>query len=265
MTVVRSVLQHLPGKLPLATVPNDTNLRAAAESVLKAFPQFEAHHFTEDAIWRDSFGLTGTFRTFYSGAKVAKIWGRLSSQHGTSDATVLQNSAMIMRVSESTAWIDCSFKFSTTNPATECSGSVSLVPSEDGTWKIWVLKTILEQLSGQGNVDELQTPSPNGVKDLNTTGLGDHAVAGHSEVQTNGTTNGNLQNGVNDAKEETEQHFQCIVLGGGQAGLSVGGRLQALGVDYVILEKRERVGDAWRQRYQSARCTFSIPRPGPLG
>ena len=42
-----------------------------------------------------------------------------------------------------------------------------------------------------------------------------------------------------------------IVVGGGQAGLSIAARLQQLGVDTLIVDRHERVGDNWRKRYHS--------------
>ena len=40
-----------------------------------------------------------------------------------------------------------------------------------------------------------------------------------------------------------------IVIGGGQAGLSVGYHLKSLGVDFLILDASTHVGDAWRNRW----------------
>src|SRR5436190_13539441 len=40
-----------------------------------------------------------------------------------------------------------------------------------------------------------------------------------------------------------------IVIGGGQAGLSVGYYLKSLGVDFLILDASARIGDAWRNRW----------------
>jgi putative flavoprotein involved in K+ transport len=44
-----------------------------------------------------------------------------------------------------------------------------------------------------------------------------------------------------------------IVIGGGQAGLSVGHYLRHTGLRFVILDESERVGDAWRHRWDSLR------------
>jgi putative flavoprotein involved in K+ transport len=49
------------------------------------------------------------------------------------------------------------------------------------------------------------------------------------------------------------EHIETIVIGGGQAGLSVGYHLSQLGRGFVILDAGERVGDAWRYRWDSLR------------
>jgi len=50
-----------------------------------------------------------------------------------------------------------------------------------------------------------------------------------------------------------KQHFDVIVIGGGQTGLSVGYHLKRRGVSFVILDAAARVGDAWRKRWDSLR------------
>lgn len=50
-----------------------------------------------------------------------------------------------------------------------------------------------------------------------------------------------------------DQHVDTVVVGGGQAGLSVGHHLARLGQDFLILDAAERVGDAWRRRWDSLR------------
>lgn len=49
------------------------------------------------------------------------------------------------------------------------------------------------------------------------------------------------------------EHFETIVIGGGQSGLSVGYHLRRLGQSFVILDANERTGDAWRNRWDSLR------------
>ena len=47
--------------------------------------------------------------------------------------------------------------------------------------------------------------------------------------------------------------FDVIVIGAGQAGLSVGHHLARLGLRFVILESHARIGDSWRTRWDSLR------------
>ncbi|WP_406445848.1 NAD(P)/FAD-dependent oxidoreductase [Streptomyces sp. NBC_01613] len=67
------------------------------------------------------------------------------------------------------------------------------------------------------------------------------------------------------------ERIDTVVIGGGQAGLATGYHLARTGRPFVILDAGERIGDAWRQRWDSLRL-FSpakfdglpgLPYPGP--
>jgi putative flavoprotein involved in K+ transport len=49
------------------------------------------------------------------------------------------------------------------------------------------------------------------------------------------------------------ERFETVVIGAGQAGLSTGYHLARLGRPFVILEARTRIGDVWRERWDSLR------------
>jgi putative flavoprotein involved in K+ transport len=49
------------------------------------------------------------------------------------------------------------------------------------------------------------------------------------------------------------ERFETVVIGGGQAGLSVGYHLAKRGRPFMILDANERIGDAWRKRWDSLR------------
>jgi putative flavoprotein involved in K+ transport len=61
-------------------------------------------------------------------------------------------------------------------------------------------------------------------------------------------------NGVRES-----EHAQTIVIGGGQAGLSVGYHLARRGLPFLILDANERIGDSWRNRWDSLRL-FTLAR-----
>jgi putative flavoprotein involved in K+ transport len=75
---------------------------------------------------------------------------------------------------------------------------------------------------------------------------------------------------MTDAARES---FDVIVIGAGQAGLSVGYHLARRGLRFVIVDGCERVGDSWRKRWDSLRLFTparfdgldGMPFPAPPG
>lgn len=69
------------------------------------------------------------------------------------------------------------------------------------------------------------------------------------------------------------ESFPVVVIGGGQAGLSVGYHLARRKIPFVILDAGERVGDSWRRRWDSLRLFTpaqfdgldGMPFPAPAG
>jgi putative flavoprotein involved in K+ transport len=55
------------------------------------------------------------------------------------------------------------------------------------------------------------------------------------------------------------ESYGAIVIGGGQAGLATGYYLKRQGRDFIILDANARVGDAWRNRWDSL-CLFTPAR-----
>lgn len=78
--------------------------------------------------------------------------------------------------------------------------------------------------------------------------------------------------------QENGKRFETIIIGGGQAGLAAGACLQQAssgrrGIDFIILDGQERIGDAWRKRWDSLKlftpAEYSglpgMPFPAPPG
>jgi putative flavoprotein involved in K+ transport len=61
------------------------------------------------------------------------------------------------------------------------------------------------------------------------------------------------------------ERYETVIVGGGQAGLSVGYHLKKQGRSFVILDASERIGDAWRNRWDSLRLYSPAFRDGLPG
>jgi putative flavoprotein involved in K+ transport len=61
------------------------------------------------------------------------------------------------------------------------------------------------------------------------------------------------------------EHVQVVVIGAGQAGLSVGYQLARRGMSFIILESHPRVGDSWRRRWDSLRLFSPAKYDGLTG
>jgi putative flavoprotein involved in K+ transport len=66
-------------------------------------------------------------------------------------------------------------------------------------------------------------------------------------------------------QNKTVMRYDVIVIGGGQAGLSVGYHLTRRGLSFVILDANKRIGDAWRNRWDSLRLFTHVRFSGLAG
>src|SRR6476619_7624559 len=61
------------------------------------------------------------------------------------------------------------------------------------------------------------------------------------------------------------EHVTVVVIGGGQAGLSVGYCLAQRRLSFLILEGNPRIGDSWRNRWDSLRLFTPAKYDGLIG
>ncbi|KAK3901900.1 hypothetical protein C8A05DRAFT_44560 [Staphylotrichum tortipilum] len=218
-----SVLHSLPCALPTGALPADA--AANADNISEAFASklstLSPDSLAKDAIWRDMFAVTGSLRTFYGAEACLAQWRHFHPKAATGSFKYRSSSAKVVAVGPAATWLECSYTFQAeAKPKRDCLAIVSLVyDGEKGEWVVWMVRTVLDQLSGHPNVDHYMPD-----------------------------TTANLPK-----EDQTQTRFECVVIGGGQAGLSVAGRLAALGVSYVLLEKNKAVGDNWRHRYKSTK------------
>ncbi|PYI21317.1 putative flavin-containing monooxygenase [Aspergillus japonicus CBS 114.51] len=216
----RDILPNLPCTLPETGIPADTNIRKIAGFSDLFRTDLTPASFTQDAVWRDTFALTGTLRTFYSAPTICDVFNRLRASREAHAFRVTIDAAKPVCLSAECGWIDVPFVFQTRScPVTDCSGVVSLVRAADEEYRVWMLCTMLEGLHGRANVDSL-CPGVQSIHEIRCT---------------------------------ENMDVECLVVGAGHSGLGTAGRLKALGVSCIVIERNARVGDNWRRRYDSLR------------
>lgn len=223
------MFDSLPSTLPAAILPQDVDLEAVAKVGVATLAAFKREDLAPNVIWRDLCALTGTFRTFYGPDQVWTVWKKLSQTRQPIGFVDVPGGAEIVRVGKNSSWVLVPYRFETQSfPPLQCSGYIGLVPDPaSGKWKVWMLTTLGDQLKGYQSPDKLSEDSIS-------------------------------KRWVNDKDDE---NFDAIVVGAGYSGLAVAGRLQNVGAKVIILESSPDVGDNWKNRYHSARCTsWSCPR-----
>ncbi len=90
-------------------------------------------------------------------------------------------------------------------------------------------------------------------------------LKGHEErndkhgTREHGVEHGAFKNRPNWIERKTQEEAElgyttqpyCVIIGGGQGGIALGARLKRLNVPTIVIEKNDRPGDSWRNRYRS--------------
>lgn len=228
----------LPGELPLCSVPDNTDLNKIAQNAVIKLNSLQSDHLTSKAIWRDLLAFTDYFRTFYGRDTILRTLKKLSLRKKRSLFRVKEGrEPRIGKAAKGSSWVDVDVLFTAQhgNLAQNCMGTVSVVIEEDGRSSVWMLRTWLECFDGYGHPDVLEPKIKHQQQPVHRP----------SDNEMNGlfASNGSLHS----------EEYGAIVVGAGQAGLAVGGRLKALGVSYIILDNHAGVGDVWTNRYESLR------------
>lgn len=244
---IKYVLQSLPCSLPIARFDASIDVESIAIPFIGSLDQLTADALATDPIWRDVFALTGMLRTIYSAHSITTAWAKTCTLRGAYGFKLIPGSGTVVRPNQTIGWIQVAFTFLVSRaPAAECHGFLTLVLEQDGSWRIWTIRTILEQLVDCPNVDVLPMVAdgvPNGtstpsIKTQDTDGNGMESMT---------------YEGDSFKQQSAPIDYDVVIVGGGQAGLGTAGRLQALDIRYVVLETHKRVGDNWATRYDSAR------------
>lgn len=188
--------------------------------------------FHPDSYWRDVLALTWHIRTVNG---LDAILRELKAYAGRANPTGFRTDphrTAPRRVTRAgTEAIEAIFRFETAQG--RGNGVLRLTPDDqDGsTLKAWTLLTALDEITGfEEQVGKSRPTGRSYSRDFRGPNWLDLRKAASAYV---------------------ERDPVVLVVGGGQAGLSIAARLTQLQVDTLIVDREARIGDNWRKRYHA--------------
>ncbi|KAI4125103.1 MAG: hypothetical protein LQ338_004455 [Usnochroma carphineum] len=204
--------------------------------------------FLKDSYWRDLLCSSWDFHTYQGLSKISSVLQsrkeqcRLRSVKLDASSDIRKPSICPIDFNGEVQGVQA-FLTVTTDIA-RGRGLVKLVREhfDAGSWKAFTLFTTLEEL--EGHEESTCTRRPTGV---------DHGA--HP-----GRLNW-LQRRDREANCEPPIDPTVVIVGAGQGGLTVAARLKQLGVRTLIIDRNERIGDNWRNRYHQLVLHDSVFTP----
>jgi cation diffusion facilitator CzcD-associated flavoprotein CzcO len=191
-----------------------------------------AQHFAYDGNWRDILGFGWNIETFVGRDEIADAFeGKLTviepRLFRLSGDRAAPRSVRRAGVDTIEAFVD----FETSSGSG--SGVVCLIgdSSDSAMPQAWILLTCLSEVDGH--------PESFGSADRSDAAF-KRDFGGENWLEHR--TRRSLY---------ADREPQVLVIGAGQAGLSIAARLGALSVDTLIIDRNEEIGDNWRNRYHS--------------
>ena len=188
--------------------------------------------FHPDSHWRDVLALTWQIRTVNGlDAILRELKAHIGRAHPTGFRTDPHRTAPRYVTRASTHAIEAIFRFETAEG--RGTGVLRLTPdANDGnTLRAWTLLTALDEI--KGFEEQVGRARPKGKSYS-------HNFRGPNWLDLR-----------KSAAEYVDRDPVVLVVGGGQAGLSIAARLTQLQVDTLIVDREQRIGDNWRNRYHA--------------
>jgi len=186
--------------------------------------------FHPDSHWRDVLAFTWRIGTVSgSDAIVAELTAHASQARPSGFRTDPERTAPRHVTRAGTKCVEAIFRFDTAEG--RGSGVLRLLPEQTNSFKAWTLLTALDELNGfEEQVGRLRPKGQSYSRDFGGPNWLDLRKS---------------------AAQYADRDPAVLVVGGGQAGLSIAARLAQRQVDTLIVDRWPRVGDNWRKRYHA--------------
>jgi len=188
--------------------------------------------FLPESYWRDVLALTWRIETIGGVSAILRELKQHAHRVKPTGFELDQERTAPRRVTRAgTRAIEAIFKFETADG--RGSGVLRLVPDTDDGNKLraWTLLTSLDEI--KGFEEQVGRSRPQG------------------KAYSRDFRGPNWFDLRKSAAEYVERDPVVLVVGGGQAGLSIAARLTQLQIDTLIVDREQRVGDNWRNRYHA--------------
>jgi len=188
--------------------------------------------FHPDSHWRDVLALSWNIQTLNGAEPILNALKARAVGTAPSDFRIDPERAAPRRVTRAgTEAIEAIFKFQTRQG--RGSGILRLIADagDGGKLKAWTLLTALDEL--RGFEEQLGSARPRGQSYSR-----DFRGPNWLDLRQASTA-------------YADRDPVVLVVGGGQAGLSIAARCRQLQVDTLIVDREARIGDNWRQRYHA--------------
>ena len=188
--------------------------------------------FHPDSYWRDVLALSWNIQTLNGAKLIQNALKACAVSAAAGDFRIDPDRAAPRRVTRAgTEAIEAIFKFQTRQG--RGSGILRLIAdsSDGGKLKAWTLLTALDEL--KGFEEQLGSARPRGQSYSR-----DFRGPNWLDLRQASTA-------------YADRDPVVLVVGGGQAGLSIAARCKQLQLDTLIVDREARIGDNWRQRYHA--------------
>jgi putative flavoprotein involved in K+ transport len=184
--------------------------------------------FQADGLWRDVLAFTWTIQTMSGRAAIAATLRETLARTAPRSFHIPAKRTPPRWVTRAgTEAIEALFEFETAFG--RGAGVVRLTPDSAADLRAWTIATTLEELKGHEETFRVR-PEPDSTRDFGAENWSDR---------------------LSKTRAYTDRDPTVIIVGGGQAGLSIAARLHQLGIDALIVDRHKRIGDNWRTRYHS--------------
>lgn len=184
---------------------------------------------SEDCYWRDLLALTWDLGTFHGTAAIREMLS--GTLHAAAPSTFGLDTGHAPRAVPGAGGTTIEGFYLFETPTAWCRGVAKLV-ERDGQWRATSVMTGVEDVKGHERaVGERRPTGPRHLDDA--------------------SSKRNWKDRRDESATFADREPDVVVIGAGQGGLAVAANLGLMGVDTLILEKSERVGDGWRKRYHS--------------